>query len=157
MIAAMWFITIMLVSPILSWGNSKDPYRELWSSNAGRVDEPIIVGGNEIVPESDLRNPQRRIWIITTGVILCLLLFMTTALFLFTSTHFFFVLSPQLNPYHFYMIGFHSLPMNMFIMKNDLHLSYSNFFIHSMSSMAYWHFSQSSVTCCLSGKRQTKG
>lgn len=26
-----------------------------------------MVGGNEIVPESDLRSPERRIWIVTTA------------------------------------------------------------------------------------------
>lgn len=82
MISALWFITIMLLSLTLSWGSTKDPYRELWSSSTGRAEEPIIVGGNEIVPESDLRNPERRIWIITTGVIFSPLLYMTSFLFL---------------------------------------------------------------------------
>ena len=111
MIAAMWFITIMLLSPILSEGTSKDPYRELWTSSAGRVDEPIIVGGSEIVPESDLRNPQRRIWIITTGIILCPFLFMTTALYLFTDTTLFLhchsCIQLLLSSYHWISVNSH--------------------------------------------------
>ena len=67
MTAALWFVILALLSPILTLGSSKDPWRELWSSTSSRTDDPIMVGGNEIVPESDLRNPERRIWIITTA------------------------------------------------------------------------------------------
>lgn len=46
--------------------SSVDPWRELWSNP--KLDESVkIVGGTEIVPESDLSDPERRIWIITTA------------------------------------------------------------------------------------------
>ena len=67
MTASVWFIIIALLSITRSSCSTKDPYRELWSSSSGRSEEPILVGGNEIVPESDLRNPNRRIWIVTTA------------------------------------------------------------------------------------------
>ena len=44
-----------------------DPWRELWANSKQNEDPVKIVGGTEIVPESDLSDPQRRIWIITTA------------------------------------------------------------------------------------------
>jgi hypothetical protein len=68
---ATWLIIFALSSSIslLSSANSKgrDPWSELWSSSFGKDKEAVIVGGRELVPESDLRDPNRRIWIITTA------------------------------------------------------------------------------------------
>jgi hypothetical protein len=67
MISTLWFFTIILLFPSQLLGSSKDPWRELWSSSSSKNEEAIMVGGNEIVPESDLRSPERRIWIVTTA------------------------------------------------------------------------------------------
>lgn len=47
--------------------NSKDPWRELWASTANDSPPPASIGGSEIVPASDLRGSDRRIWIVTTA------------------------------------------------------------------------------------------
>lgn len=65
--AIVFILAVTLTLPNLLLGSTKDPWSELWSSSPGINEERIMVGGNEIVPESDLRNPDRRIWIITTA------------------------------------------------------------------------------------------
>lgn len=45
----------------------KDPWTELWSSSVDSKKDLVSVGGNEVVLASDLRGPDRRIWIITTA------------------------------------------------------------------------------------------
>ena len=50
---------------ILVSASSKDPWRELWATN--KNPDTVTANGAEIVPESDLRNPERKIWIITTA------------------------------------------------------------------------------------------
>lgn len=67
MYCVVFFLGVTLLLPNLLLGSSKDPWSELWSSSSGNNDDRIMVGGNEIVPESDLRNLDRRIWIITTA------------------------------------------------------------------------------------------
>lgn len=67
MYCVVFFLGVTLLLPSLLLGSSKDPWSELWSSSSGNSDDRIMVGGNEIVPESDLRNLDRRIWIITTA------------------------------------------------------------------------------------------
>ena len=65
----MWLATwtvcfVFLVRVIGSW--STDQWQELWSTPKAN-DDVKIVGGSEIVPESDLRDPNRRIWVVTTA------------------------------------------------------------------------------------------
>lgn len=67
MLSSLYLLAVVLQFPGLLLGSPKDPWRDLWVPIAGKGDESIIVGGNEIVPESDLRDPQRRIWIVTTA------------------------------------------------------------------------------------------
>ena len=67
MLSSLYLLAVVLQFPGLLLGSPKDPWRDLWAPIAGKGDESIIVGGNEIVPESDLRDPQRRIWIVTTA------------------------------------------------------------------------------------------
>ena len=46
---------------------ASEQWRELWSKSKHGNTPPTIIGGSEIVPESDIRDPNRRIWIITTA------------------------------------------------------------------------------------------
>jgi digalactosyldiacylglycerol synthase len=67
MIATTRVLIMFILSGILfSCAKIQDPWRELWSRSFGKQDA-VIVGGTDIVPESDLRSPERRIWIITTA------------------------------------------------------------------------------------------
>ena len=65
MYSLVFLLAVSLLPCLL--GSSKDSWSELWPSGAQNSEGRIMVGGNEIVPESDLRNPERRIWIITTA------------------------------------------------------------------------------------------
>ena len=71
MVKILWLLFIICVfhfAPSLC-AKSSDPWRELWASSSS-VDgktESATVGGAEIVPASDLRGAERRIWIITTA------------------------------------------------------------------------------------------
>ena len=60
---------VLLYSKSLAFVKSaNDPWRELWSNPSKKKDEATtVLGGTEIVPESDLRDHNRRIWIITTA------------------------------------------------------------------------------------------
>lgn len=51
---------------LLSSAISIDPWQELWAKSFSKNNDKIV-GGDEIVPESDLRDTNRRIWIITTA------------------------------------------------------------------------------------------
>ena len=67
---ATWSIVLVifsLVGALLSSVSSSDPWRELWTSNFGISSDSVAVNGADIVPESDLRSPDRRIWIVTTA------------------------------------------------------------------------------------------
>ena len=67
---ATWSIVLVifsLVGALLSSVSSSDPWRELWTSNFGMSSDSVAVNGADIVPESDLRSPDRRIWIVTTA------------------------------------------------------------------------------------------
>jgi hypothetical protein len=67
MIGSIRLVILLLLSGILQSNAAiQDPWRELWSRSFGKQDA-VIVGGTDIVPESDLRSPERRIWIITTA------------------------------------------------------------------------------------------
>ena len=62
-----FFIFFAATTSLLATASPIDPWRELWSSNFGKSNDAVMANGAEIVPESDLRNPNRRIWIITTA------------------------------------------------------------------------------------------
>ena len=67
---ATWSIALVffsLVGTVLLSVSSSDPWRELWTSNFGMSSGSVTVNGGDIVPESDLRSPDRRIWIVTTA------------------------------------------------------------------------------------------
>lgn len=62
-----FLVIFSLVSTLLSSASTSDPWRELWASNFGKSGETVVANGAEIVPESDLRSPDRKIWIVTTA------------------------------------------------------------------------------------------
>lgn len=61
------FVSCVFHAALTSCAKSMDPWRELWSSSVHSKVESTTVGGAEIVPASDLRGSDRRIWIITTA------------------------------------------------------------------------------------------
>lgn len=45
-----------------------DLWKDLWSNNKNNKDDSVIKSrGKDIVPKSDLRDPERKIWIVTTA------------------------------------------------------------------------------------------
>lgn len=69
MVASSWLMLFIFLSPamLIISTNSKDPWRELWASSVDNSPNTVTIGGSEIVPASDLRGSDRRIWIITTA------------------------------------------------------------------------------------------
>jgi hypothetical protein len=69
MVKFLWlvFVSCVFHAALTSCAKSMDPWRELWSSSVDSKVESTTVGGTEIVPASDLRGSDRRIWIITTA------------------------------------------------------------------------------------------
>lgn len=69
--AQVWrFLSLLLLasSHVLSMSADSTPlsnWQDLWKSSGTK--DRNLKGGDEIVPESDLRDPDRRIWIITTA------------------------------------------------------------------------------------------
>jgi hypothetical protein len=68
MLVPSWLMLFIFLSPAMLTmsTNFKDPWRELWSS-ADNSPNTVSIGGSEVVPGSDLRSSDRRIWIITTA------------------------------------------------------------------------------------------
>ena len=62
-----FMVLLMALCACLVSSRINEPFpslKDLWTSSSSKMSTD---NGNEIVPESDLRNPDRRIWIITTA------------------------------------------------------------------------------------------
>ena len=67
LVVLLCYVTLCCVFSVQGSEGALGSLKDLWSSV--KLKGGTIEGGHEIVPESDLRNVERRIWVITTAAL----------------------------------------------------------------------------------------